>query len=74
MRRGFESRSKHFLIKEISMIYPRTFYIETYGCTFNQADSAKITNLLLEFHYLPSSLFHAEFIIINTCAVKSQTE
>jgi tRNA A37 methylthiotransferase MiaB len=56
------------------MIYPRTFYIETYGCTFNQADSAKITNLLLDLDYLPSSLFHAEFVIINTCAVKSQTE
>jgi len=56
------------------MIYPRTFYIETYGCTFNQADSAKIAHLLLDFHYLPSSRYHAEFIIINTCAVKSQTE
>ena len=56
------------------MIYPRTFYIETYGCTFNQADSAKITTLLLKADFLPSSLYHAEIIIINTCAVKSQTE
>ncbi len=56
------------------MIHPQTFYIETYGCTFNQADSTKIANVLLDENYLPSSKDHAEIIIINTCAVKSQTE
>ena len=56
------------------MIHPQTFYIETYGCTFNQADSTKIANVLLQENFLPSSKDHAEFIIINTCAVKSQTE
>jgi len=56
------------------MIYPRTFYIETYGCTFNQSDSEKISRTLLDAGFLPSSQYHAEFIIINTCAVKSQTE
>ena len=56
------------------MIYPRTFYISTFGCTFNQADSRKISNILLDADYLPSSIFHSEIIIFNTCAVKSQTE
>ncbi|MBN2154949.1 MAG: MiaB/RimO family radical SAM methylthiotransferase [Candidatus Lokiarchaeota archaeon] len=56
------------------MIYPRTYYIETYGCTFNHADSAKLNQILLNGDFLPSSIHHAEFIIINTCGVKSQTE
>ena len=56
------------------MIYPRTFYIETYGCTYNQGDSEKIARLFLQFSYLPTSFLHAEIIVINTCAVKAQTE
>lgn len=56
------------------MIYPHTFYITTFGCTFNQADSTKINKILLGANYLPTSIFHAEIIIFNTCAVKSQTE
>ena len=56
------------------MIYPQTFCIVTFGCTFNQGDSAKFKNLLLEAGFLPISLDQAEIVIFNTCAVKSQTE
>jgi threonylcarbamoyladenosine tRNA methylthiotransferase CDKAL1 len=56
------------------MIYPNTFHISTFGCTFNQADSTKICSILLDAKYLPTSIFHAEIIIFNTCAVKAQTE
>ncbi|MFX1587508.1 MAG: tRNA (N(6)-L-threonylcarbamoyladenosine(37)-C(2))-methylthiotransferase [Promethearchaeota archaeon] len=50
------------------------FYIETYGCTSNKADSNIITNLLNKSNYKKSSLDDANFIIINTCGVKQQTE
>ncbi|MFX0024992.1 MAG: tRNA (N(6)-L-threonylcarbamoyladenosine(37)-C(2))-methylthiotransferase [Candidatus Hermodarchaeota archaeon] len=50
------------------------FYIETYGCTSNKADSYIITNLLKKSNYLQSNLDDANFIIINTCGVKQQTE
>ena len=51
-----------------------SFYIETYGCTSNKADSYIISNVLKESNYISITLENAQFIIINTCAVKEQTE
>ncbi|MFX0188980.1 MAG: tRNA (N(6)-L-threonylcarbamoyladenosine(37)-C(2))-methylthiotransferase [Candidatus Hodarchaeota archaeon] len=51
-----------------------SFYIETYGCTSNKADSLIISNILKKANYIETSLEKAEFIIFNTCAVKEQTE
>ena len=51
-----------------------SFYIETYGCTSNKADSYIISNILQKKNYVQTSIEKAEFIIINTCAVKEQTE
>ncbi|MFX1340350.1 MAG: tRNA (N(6)-L-threonylcarbamoyladenosine(37)-C(2))-methylthiotransferase [Promethearchaeota archaeon] len=51
-----------------------SFYIETYGCTSNKADSYIISNILKKKSYFQTSIDGAEFIIINTCAVKEQTE
>ncbi|MHA1755465.1 MAG: tRNA (N(6)-L-threonylcarbamoyladenosine(37)-C(2))-methylthiotransferase [Promethearchaeota archaeon] len=52
----------------------RTFYIETYGCTSNKADSAIIADVLKKAGYKEIRIDEAEIIIINTCAVKEQTE
>ncbi len=51
-----------------------SFYIETYGCTSNKADSYIISNVLRKSNYNETTLENAQFIIINTCAVKEQTE
>ncbi len=51
-----------------------SFYIETYGCTSNKADSYIISNDLKKSNYTQKSLEDAQFVIINTCAVKEQTE
>ncbi|MFX0072406.1 MAG: tRNA (N(6)-L-threonylcarbamoyladenosine(37)-C(2))-methylthiotransferase [Candidatus Hermodarchaeota archaeon] len=51
-----------------------SFYIETYGCTSNKADSYIISSILKKKGYIQTSIEEAEFIIINTCAVKEQTE
>jgi threonylcarbamoyladenosine tRNA methylthiotransferase CDKAL1 len=51
-----------------------SFYIETYGCTMNKADSRIMSTLLKESNYIETSIDDAEFIIINTCGVKQQTE
>ncbi|MFX0177533.1 MAG: threonylcarbamoyladenosine tRNA methylthiotransferase, partial [Candidatus Hodarchaeota archaeon] len=51
-----------------------SFYIETYGCTSNKADSYIISNILKKNNYSETNLNEAEFLIINTCAVKQQTE
>ena len=51
-----------------------TFYIETYGCTSNKADSYIISSILNKSGYVSTTIENAEFVIINTCAVKQQTE
>ena len=51
-----------------------SFYIETYGCTSNKADSYIISSILQKSNYVQTSLENAKFVIINTCAVKEQTE
>ncbi|MFX0077152.1 MAG: tRNA (N(6)-L-threonylcarbamoyladenosine(37)-C(2))-methylthiotransferase [Candidatus Hermodarchaeota archaeon] len=51
-----------------------SFYIETYGCTTNKADSYIISNALRKSNYKQTSLDDAQFVIVNTCAVKEQTE
>jgi threonylcarbamoyladenosine tRNA methylthiotransferase CDKAL1 len=51
-----------------------TFYIETYGCVSNKSDSYIISTILNKSGYTSSTIEEAEFIIINTCAVKQQTE
>ncbi len=56
------------------MVIFGSFYIETYGCSFNKSDSEKIMNLLISREFCMVSFEKAEFLIINTCGVKSQTE
>ncbi|MCX8199941.1 MAG: tRNA (N(6)-L-threonylcarbamoyladenosine(37)-C(2))-methylthiotransferase [Candidatus Micrarchaeota archaeon] len=50
------------------------FYIETYGCTLNQHDSALMKELLIKKGLVESSEDDADVIIINTCGVKDATE
>jgi MiaB-like tRNA modifying enzyme len=50
-------------------------YLDTYGCTFNQADSEIIAALLMdEGAEILNSPEEADLIIINTCYVKQPTE
>jgi threonylcarbamoyladenosine tRNA methylthiotransferase CDKAL1 len=50
-------------------------YIETYGCTFNQADSQIMAGLLLENNInICSNPQESDIILINTCYVKYPTE
>lgn len=51
------------------------FYIETFGCTFNQADSQIMVGLLEEKGAeCVISMEEADLIILNTCYVKQPTE
>ncbi len=63
---------KSFLIELI--LEKDSFYIETYGCASNKADSNIISTLLKKANYKQTSIEKAQFIIINTCAVKEPTE
>ncbi|MEM4577110.1 MAG: tRNA (N(6)-L-threonylcarbamoyladenosine(37)-C(2))-methylthiotransferase [Candidatus Nezhaarchaeales archaeon] len=50
-------------------------YIETYGCWLNKADSEAIASIIKKSgHEIVSDLMSADAIIINTCAVRTETE
>lgn len=51
------------------------FYIKTYGCQANVADSQAISNFLIELGCKKQNLeANAELIIINTCAIRDKAE
>ena len=53
----------------------RTFYLETYGCQMNEADSELVTGRLLEAGYRKvESPGEADIILANTCAVREHAE
>ncbi len=50
-------------------------FIETYGCTFNQADSQIMAGKLIEDEIeIVSTIEESDVIIVNTCYVKLPTE
>ncbi len=50
-------------------------FIDTFGCTFNQADSQIMAGNLVENDFeIVNSIDDADVAIINTCYVKQPTE
>ena len=50
-------------------------YIETYGCQMNFADSEVVGAILREAgHRLSESMDDADFVLINTCAIRDNAE
>ena len=53
----------------------RFAYIKTFGCQQNEADSEKISGILLDIGYkITESPERADLIILNTCSVRSHAE
>ena len=53
----------------------KTYYIETYGCQMNIADSEMVETILVEQGYRKSSNpRNADAIFINTCAIREHAE
>jgi tRNA-2-methylthio-N6-dimethylallyladenosine synthase len=54
---------------------PKTFYIETYGCQMNVADSEVVASVLSDAGYKPAGSVHdADLILINTCSIRENAE
>lgn len=51
----------------------KKFYLQTYGCKFNQVDSELIRKILKE-KYKEASENEADFFVLNTCGVVEKTE
>lgn len=49
-------------------------YLETYGCTFNQADGQIMADILKDEHEIVDNIHDADVVILNTCYVKLPTE
>ncbi|MDO5821706.1 tRNA (N(6)-L-threonylcarbamoyladenosine(37)-C(2))-methylthiotransferase [Methanosphaera sp.] len=49
-------------------------YLETHGCTFNQADTDIMANILAKKYDIVYDVEEADVIILNTCYVKLPTE
>ncbi|MBN2892064.1 MAG: tRNA (N6-isopentenyl adenosine(37)-C2)-methylthiotransferase MiaB [Bacteroidales bacterium] len=53
----------------------RKFYIETYGCQMNVADSELVANILKNKGFeLTDDYKQADLVLINTCAVRDKAE
>ncbi len=51
-----------------------SFYLETFGCKFNKADSELIRKILIEKGFQEASEKEADFVILVTCGVVEKTE
>ena len=49
-------------------------HIETYGCTANQSDSELMQKFLEEAGHKITDLKASDYVVINSCGVKTQTE
>ncbi len=53
----------------------KTYFIETYGCQMNVADSELVESLLQKEGYSPASkIDNANAIFVNTCAIREHAE
>ena len=53
----------------------KTFYIETYGCAMNLADSEIVRSVLHSAGYEPGDVLEeADLILTNTCAIRENAE
>ena len=51
------------------------YFIKTYGCQANEADSERIVGLYQKKGYKPAkNLEEADVVIINTCSVRQSAE
>jgi tRNA-2-methylthio-N6-dimethylallyladenosine synthase len=55
--------------------YPKRFYIESYGCQMNFADSEIVASILNEQGFGATSDFRdADIILLNTCSIRDKAE
>jgi len=50
------------------------FYIKTFGCQMNEADSERLVSVLKEKGYKKAPLEETDLIIINSCSVRQSAE
>ena len=57
------------------MAMGKSYYLDTYGCQMNVADSELIAGMLKKQGYVVSkSMDNADAIFVNTCAIRERAE
>ena len=57
------------------VVYARKFYIESYGCAMNFADSEVVASILNDKGFgATRNLEEADLIFVNTCSIREQAE
>ena len=67
----------HFKLDEkyLGLGNKKTYYIKTYGCQGNLADSEKIAGILKKLGYQPSEVEEtSDVVVYNTCAIRENAE
>lgn len=60
---------------EASAVFSRKFYIESYGCQMNFADSEIVASILQENGFGATRNFEeADLILLNTCSIREKAE
>lgn len=68
-------QGEFFLDSAAKKQFTRHFYIESYGCAMNFADSEVIASLLMKEGYGPTGdCEKADLIFINTCSIRDKAE
>ena len=53
----------------------KSYFIETYGCQMNVADSELVSGLLTKAGYSEAEdIYNADAIFVNTCAIREHAE
>ena len=56
-------------------IYKKKFYIESYGCAMNFADSEIVASILQNEGFGATKNFEeADLILVNTCSIREKAE
>jgi len=72
-----ESRQGETFAPFVSGLRPFTkrFYIESYGCAMNFADSEVVASILMESGFAATANFEeADLIFVNTCSIREKAE
>ncbi|MFH1256124.1 MAG: tRNA (N(6)-L-threonylcarbamoyladenosine(37)-C(2))-methylthiotransferase, partial [Candidatus Diapherotrites archaeon] len=56
------------------MVFLPRFFVEGYGCSLNKADTEAIKGFLQQNGFTQGTINNSDYVVVNTCAVKEQTE
>ncbi len=63
------------LFSTFAPIMSKKYYIETYGCQMNVADSEVVASVLSDAGYMPAAgIGEADIILVNTCSIRENAE